>query len=118
MTATEVELLSVRPNLPVLELQRAIAFYRDVIGFDLVHAEDDGSFALLRSGGAELALVREDAPSPQGAYLYVRGVETLHERCQAAGFTIVYPLTDEPWGLRDFVVEDPDGHRIAIGEHV
>jgi hypothetical protein len=25
------------------------------------------------------------------------------------------PLTDHPWGLRDFVIEIPGGHRIALG---
>jgi hypothetical protein len=28
------------------------------------------------------------------------------------------PLTDHPWGLRDFVVEIPGGHRLALGERV
>lgn len=29
---------------------------------------------------------------------------------------VVNPLTDHPWGLRDFVVEIPGGHRLAFGE--
>lgn len=113
-----VEFVSFRPNLPVRDVERAIAFYRDVIGLDVAHAEPDGSFALLRSGGAELALVRDENPAPQGAYLYVRGLNVVHDRCTAAGSPIIYPITLEPWGLRDFGVADPDGHRIAIGEWV
>ena len=96
----------------------SIAFYRDIVGLELEHAFDDGSFALLRRGGAELALVHAESPEPQGAYLYVTGVKTLHAHCAERGVPIVGPLTMEPWGLLDFVIEDPDGHRIAIGERM
>lgn len=111
-------LLSMRPNLPVRDVPTAIAFYRDTLGFEVKAQFPDGSFALLESGGAELALARHESPQPQGAYLYVTGVEELLARCTSAGKTITYPLTREPWGLINFVVLDPDGHAIAIGERV
>ena len=113
---TSVEYLAMRPNLPVRDVAASVAFYRDVVGLELEHAFDDGSFAILRRGGAELALVHADSPQPQGAYLNVTGVKTLHARCAERGVPIVAPLNMEPWGLLDFVIEDPDGHRIAIGE--
>ena len=31
---------------------------------------------------------------------------------------VVTPLTDHPWGLRDFVIEIPGGHRLALGERI
>ena len=31
---------------------------------------------------------------------------------------VVAGLTDRPWGLRDFVVEMPGGHRLALGERI
>ena len=37
-------------------------------------------------------------------------------RC-AAGAEIVYPLTDEEWGLRRFFVRDPNGAVINVTEH-
>ena len=107
-----------RPNLPVRDVPTAIAFYRDTLGFEVKAEFPDGSFALLESGVAQLALVRHESPQPQGAYLYVTGVEDLLASCTAAGYTINYPLTLEPWGLRNFTVLDPDGHTIAVGERV
>jgi catechol 2,3-dioxygenase-like lactoylglutathione lyase family enzyme len=114
-----IELLSFRPNLLVRDVAAATAFYRDVIGLP-VHAEfPDGSFAMLGGhGGAEVALVLHEDPQPGEAYLYVKGAEALLARCEAAGFEIVRPLTTQPWGLVDFVVRDPDGHLIGIGERV
>ena len=115
---SSVEYLAMRPNLAVRDVAASVAFYREVVGLELEHAFDDGSFALLRRGGAELALVHSDSPQPQGAYLYVTGVKTLHAHCAERGGPIVGPLTMEPWGVLDFVIEDPDGHRIAIGERM
>ena len=48
------ELLSMRPNLPVEDLDRAVAFYREVLGFELAACMDDVGFALMKGGGAEL----------------------------------------------------------------
>ena len=116
--ATGFELLSMRPNLPVRDLGAAVAFYRDVLGFDVAHEDPGAGFALLRGGGAELALLADESSPPLGAYLYVREVEAAYRRCAEAGARITYELTVEPWGLRNFVVEDPSANKIAIGEWV
>ena len=114
----EVELINFRPNLLVKDVPASIAFYRDIIGFEVRNAMEDGSFGLLGKGLAEVALVRHDNPPAEQAYLYVRGVEALRDRCQSAGADIARELTEHPWGLRDFVVRDPDGHLIGIGERI
>ena len=36
---------------------------------------------------------------------------------QARGYSIVYPLTDEPWGVRRFFTRDPQGLVINIVSH-
>lgn len=114
----DVELVNFRPTLMVGDVAASSAFYRDVLGFELRTVFEDGSFALLGKGLAEVALVRENHPPSEQAYLYVRGVDLLCDRCMDAGVEIVHPLTEHPWGLRDFVVRDPDGHLIGIGERV
>ena len=114
----DVEFINFRPNLLVKDVAISIAFYRDVVGFEVRNSTDDGSFALLGKGLAEVALVQTDDPPAEQAYLYVRGVEALSRRCKEAGCDIARDLVDHPWGLRDFVVRDPDGHLIGIGERV
>jgi catechol 2,3-dioxygenase-like lactoylglutathione lyase family enzyme len=114
----EPELINFRPNLLVRDVTASVEFYRDVLGFEVRNAMEDGSFCLLGKGLAEVAVVLTESPPVEQAYLYVRGVEALHERCQLAEVDIARPLTDHPWGLRDFVVRDPDGHLIGIGERV
>ena len=46
------------------------------------------------------------------------GVDVAHERALAMGMRIVYPVTDEPWGVRRFFVEDPDGRIVNVLAHL
>jgi catechol 2,3-dioxygenase-like lactoylglutathione lyase family enzyme len=113
------EFLSCRPNLEVEDLAPATAFLRDVLGFAVELDEPEMGLVLLRRGPVELALVRSATPgvnSTTAAYVGVTGVDELHARCEASGAPVVVGLADHPWGLRDFVVEVPGGHRLALGE--
>ena len=89
-----------------------------MIGFEVRNVNEDETFGLLGRGLAEVALVQNDSPPSEQAYLHVRGVDALHKRCQEAGVDISSALTEHPWGLRDFVIRDPDGHLIGIGERI
>ena len=115
------EFLSCRPNLEVGELAPAAAFLRDVLGFEVEVDEPEMGLMLLRRDAVGLALVQSASPginATTAAYIGVTGVDDLHERCAARGAPVVTGLTDHPWGLRDFVVEMPGGHRLALGERI
>ena len=113
------EFLSCRANLEVAELAPAAAFLRDVLGFEVEVDEPGMGLMLLRRDAVGLALVRSESPgvnSTTAVYIGVSGVDDLCQRCAAHGARIVTDLADHPWGLRDFVVEMPGGHRLALGE--
>ncbi|HEV2377683.1 MAG TPA: VOC family protein [Streptosporangiaceae bacterium] len=116
-----IEFLSCRPNLEVGDLAPAAAFLQEVLGFEVEVDEPEMGLMLLRRDAVGLALVRSANPgvnATTAAYLGVTGVDDLHERCAARGARIVTGLSDHPWGLRDFVVEIPGGHRLALGERI
>jgi uncharacterized glyoxalase superfamily protein PhnB len=118
---TVTKFLSCRPNLEVGDLAPAAAFLREVLGFEVEVDEPEMGLVLLRRDAVELALVRSATPgvnTSAAAYIDVTGVDDLHELCAARGARIVTGLTDHPWGLRDFVVEMPGGHRLALGERI
>lgn len=50
------------------------------------------------------------------AYLRVDDVRAFHDRAVTAGADIVKPPTEEPWGMREFAVRSPDGHRFMLGQ--
>jgi len=47
----------------------------------------------------------------------VGDVDAVHAKAVALGLPIVYPLTDEPWGVRRFFVADPNGVIINVLSH-
>jgi catechol 2,3-dioxygenase-like lactoylglutathione lyase family enzyme len=60
---------------------------------------------------AQLTVVkrtRSSEPHPD-VTVEVSDVDATHKRAIDRGFKIVYPLTDESWGVRRFFVEDPNG---------
>jgi len=104
--------------LGVRDVGRSVAFYERHLGFRLISAMGD-DFALLGRDAVTVALVLTTTPAVAafaGCYVYVSDVEAAHEACLRGGVTLVSPLTTHPWGNRDFVVRDPDGHQIALGE--
>jgi predicted enzyme related to lactoylglutathione lyase len=115
------EFLSCRPNLEVDDLAPAAAFLQEVLGFEIEVDEPEMGLVLLRRDRVGLALVQSATPgvnTTAAAYIGVTGVDDLHQQCAAHGAQIVTGLADHPWGLRDFVVEMPGGHRLALGERI
>ena len=115
------EFVSCRPNLEVLELAPTVAFLRDVLDFQVDVEEEEIGLVLLHRDAVGLAVVRTTNPAVNettACYIGVTGVEALHDRCSRLDAKVVAPLTDHPWGLRDFVVELPGGHKLAFGERI
>ena len=52
------------------------------------------------------------------AYWNVEGVDELHRELVARGALVWSAPTDKPWGLREFGLSTPDGHRIVCGETI
>jgi len=112
-----------RPSLEVGDLEAALRFFGDVVGFPVEVVEGEPPmFAIIGSGASQIALVEVEDPAIQNGaacYVYVRGLDDLIERLSAAGVALDVPLTERPWGLRDIVVTVPgDGPRIAFGEPI
>ncbi|WP_426164647.1 glyoxalase superfamily protein [Sandarakinorhabdus sp. DWP1-3-1] len=107
-------------GIGVADMERAVAFYTDVLGFAPVFRNGDPViFAIMERDAAELHLLL--APGYRGpafnvAHLFVDDVDALHARCVAHDVPIVKAIADKDYGMRAFVIEDPDGNRIDIGQ--
>jgi catechol 2,3-dioxygenase-like lactoylglutathione lyase family enzyme len=117
-------LTSLAPQLLVDDLQRAIAYYRDVLGFSFGEAWE-GFYAIGQLDGLELHLKEaprnpaERAHRRQNEHIDaaagVDGIDAFYERCVAKGAKILKPLAATEWGTKDFYIEDPDGNVISFG---
>jgi predicted enzyme related to lactoylglutathione lyase len=99
-------------QVPVRDLDEAIAFYRDSLGQPLVwRSEEAAGFALPDQPGAEL-VVQRMRPEPE-ADLLVLDVPAAVDRWVAAGGTVEVAPFDIAIG-RCAVVRDPFGNRLVV----
>jgi lactoylglutathione lyase len=113
----------------VADLERSVAFYRDVIGLPFklqgdgyVEFATEGSrFGLYdRNRLQELTGQGPEAPrSPGGEVVFLVGdVDAEAERLREAGATILKGPVDRAWGHRTLHVEDPDGFVVELTEEI
>ena len=120
-----VRFLAAVPALPVSDERAAVRFLADALGFvELVH--DGVGLGILRRDAVELHVWVADGSAPgaerhlagsASCRLEVTGVAELYEHCRELG--VVHPrapLTEQPWGTREFGVLDPDGNLIGLYE--
>lgn len=116
------EILSSTFVLAVNDLPASKRFFVEKLGF----AEDlsvDG-WAFLSRGACKLRIGHcpDAKPMTQAqdhswfAYLHVRDAAGFYNEVVASGVEIWHRLADKPWGMREFAIVTPDGHRIVFGE--
>jgi len=121
------------PNLLVANVERSLAFYVGVLGFErgfTVPEQSPFAFASVTGGPVEIffndaAGAIKEYPGfggkPIGAtgtmYIEVEGVDALHDRLKPT-VPIVMPLLTQFYGMREFAIEDPDGYVITFAQRV
>lgn len=77
-----------------------------------------GSFRLMLGECADTAPTHETADHSYFAYVTVDGVDQFYDEVLGNGASLMQGLADKPWGMRDFGVRTPDGHRIMFGQEL
>lgn len=117
------EIVGVHPQIFVTDLDRAVAFYRDRLGFSVAYLYGDPAYyGLVVRGAAGLNLRHVDAlpfdaamrarESLLAATLIVRNLKALFVQYKEAGLEFHQPYREQPWNAHDFIVADPDGNLI------
>jgi catechol 2,3-dioxygenase-like lactoylglutathione lyase family enzyme len=110
------------PGIPVRDIEQALAFYRDALGMTVTFTNGDPvGFVILERDAAELHLTlvpTHRAGTHNVAHLMVSDAAAVHDRLVSHGARIVKGLRDHDFGLRAFVVADPDGNRLDIAEEL
>jgi uncharacterized glyoxalase superfamily protein PhnB len=123
----------IAPTLGVRDVSEATDYYTKVLGFECpggvfegVGPGEGGVYAIVRRGDVEIHLQirRRDVfagsrESIEGdAYIFVPDVDGLFDEFESKGVKIHRQPEDAPYGLRDFVIEDPEGHRLTFGSPI
>jgi uncharacterized glyoxalase superfamily protein PhnB len=111
--------------LAVPDLAVSTAYYRDVLGFEVLEIGDDGWRMLVRYGCRIMAGECPDAIPPRElgdhsyfGYWVVDDADAYFQEVSAKGAEILKAVRDEPWGMREFALHRVDGHRIMVGQEL
>lgn len=115
------------PILLVRDVVAAAHYYRDRLGFAFERFwGEPPNFVILHRDGLHVMLSKAPAdrlppphwkivPGMWNAYFWCRDAAALHAEFVARGARIDYGLSDKPYGIREFGVQDLEGHDLAFG---
>ncbi|HEX5830950.1 MAG TPA: VOC family protein [Gemmatimonadaceae bacterium] len=112
--------------LAVRDLRASTRFYMDVLGCRRDFGDGSDGWSFLSRDGFRVMLGECPGERPASelgdhsyvAYLTVEGVDRLHEELSARGADAISAPANQPWGMREFAIRTPDGHRITVGEPI
>ena len=102
--------------LAVSDLRRAVAYYRDVLGFRVNYAQRD--LGVMDRDDITLLLVPRDRPDAGAGRceFYVRDADALHAELLTRGARVEGSPVSQPWGLRSFRVLDLEGNVLTFAQ--
>lgn len=122
---------NIAPYFIVDDVRASAEYYRDSLGFQFDRFWGEGpDFVMVHRRGITVMMSRIDGvrPQPNGraaggdgddapwdAYVWVDDADALYEEFQRAGVRIARPICDQPYGCRDFDIEDINGYRLCFG---
>jgi lactoylglutathione lyase len=119
------------PILTTTDIDRALGFYRDLLGFATTYRfpeSGDPAYVGLQLGASQLGIGVDPTVGDASAsnmqstrdaafalWVYCDDCDAAVERLRAHGVEILEEPHDRPWGERVAVVQDPDGNRVFVG---
>jgi predicted enzyme related to lactoylglutathione lyase len=93
-------------------------FFVDLFGLEV--AMDLGWVVTVASPtnpSVQVTIISNDDMAAPGISIGVADVDAVHARAVERGFEIVYPLRDEGWGVRRFMLREPSGTVVNVVAH-
>ena len=119
----------ISPTLAVRNMKQAIQFYRDSLGFEMGMAFPDADkpeYADLSKDGMVIMFVpgknvgigaRQELGIGVNLYMQIDGdIDEYYRELKDKGVKIAANIKDEPYGIRDFTVEDINGYKLTFNQ--
>jgi predicted enzyme related to lactoylglutathione lyase len=113
--------MSISRAVPNIRAQRPAAtrdFFVELLGFEV--AMDIGWIVTVASPdnpAVQVGIIGNDDMAAPGISVEVADVDAVHASAVERGFDIVYPLRDEEWGVRRFMLREPSGTVVNVLSH-
>jgi catechol 2,3-dioxygenase-like lactoylglutathione lyase family enzyme len=106
------------PNIRADRPTETRDFFVDLLGFEV--AMDLGWVMTVTSPtnpSAQVTIVTGDDMAAPGISVEVADVDAVHAKAVEQGFEIAYPIRDEEWGVRRFMLREPSGTIVNVLSH-
>ncbi len=108
------------PDLHAADPAASRELFVDVLGLEAVM--DLGwvvTYASPDAPATQISVMAADAAAPlqPDVSIEVGDVDAVHAAAVSRGYEVVYPLTDEPWGVRRFFLRAPGGAVLNVLSH-
>jgi catechol 2,3-dioxygenase-like lactoylglutathione lyase family enzyme len=116
--APDVTISRAVPNIRSSRPAETRDFFADLLGFEV--AMDLGWVITLASPtnhSAQVTIIGNDDPAAPGISVGVDDVDAVHTKAVEQGYEIAYPLRDEEWGVRRFMLREPSGTIVNVVSH-
>lgn len=109
------------PNMASTAPEQSRAFYTRFLGLQTAMEREEILIFTAEQPVVQISVIQEtesgEPPVPDVS-IEVADVESAHAKAIRQGIPIVYPLTEEEWGVRRFFVREPNGKVINILSHM
>jgi catechol 2,3-dioxygenase-like lactoylglutathione lyase family enzyme len=120
--------IHITPFMHVTDLKKAVTFFTDILGFEVLFRFGEG-YAYIEREGCGIRILESHGPegAPPGNrrfcyYIDVRDVDALHAELKPKLDTLpredVHGPADKPYGQRELLVLAPDGNLLAFGHAI
>lgn len=117
------------------DLEKAVEFYKEMLGFRVVKEESSDEFVALEFAENSIMLekdellkealpkLKEEVENNQygvGAtiFIHVDDADRRYRDIKAKGVEIFSEIATKPWGAREFVIKDPEGYLLNVHAHI
>ena len=110
--------------LAVNDFDAAVKYFTEKLGFSLNNTIGGWAFLQLDEFHLMVGDCRGEVPARDTnnhalfAYVNCEGIDSLYDQYRNKGVRFNQTISDKPWGLREFGVETPEGHRIMFGQTI
>lgn len=120
----ERKVVRTRHVLAVKNLATEADYYKERLGFDLDFTAPGweflsfGDFKVMLGECADEMTAEATGNHSWFAHVIVENVDEVYEELIERGAKILSQIANKPWGIREFSVVTPDGHRISFGQEI
>jgi uncharacterized glyoxalase superfamily protein PhnB len=121
---SERKVVHTRHVLAVKDLKVAADHFVDKLGFERDFTSPGweflsfGMFKVMLGECSDEMSAEETGNHSWFAHALIENVDEVYDELKGRGASIISPVQNKPWGIRDFTVVTPDGHRIVFGSLV